>query len=491
MGSYTVNSSGAKQYPMDEIKDENDRIAQGWLTVETGDSQDEIIPLDELKKVMNTFMSRGGVVTDNHTNRVIGKVLNWKTATNEEANKEGILVDYQIYDKYSIDDDVWNEIKSGVRTGLSFGGRATGKPKLIKEGDKIVRKLSGIEAYEVASVPNPSNPYAKNTYVNFLAKSGTEGFTPEQIAEGIRNELEHLGSVDFDMNKITVIVIGHLKEDGNYYNKELPPRGTGRLNGNADPQQTGTPRTDEERSERHEIQKPFAGYKDFADCVRQNKDKEDPEAYCAVIMRKVEGETKKDDAETENTNKAYKQSNENSNKENGGESMTIKKEETPAIEPKLPEEEKKPAEVDVQEPTVSIEERLNALEEKLSKLYDMMAGEKAKEVVPKADAEMTNKPEDDKIHLVEKALKENNELMKSLKGLLEKKGTKEIMKAETPRPEMKVIDNQTQGVEKEDFVMKSMKEVREGKKTLADRNREARNLFRAQYEDGLRKVLGK
>lgn len=33
---------------------------------------------------------------------------------------------------------------------------------------------------------------------------------------------------------------------------------------------------------------PFAGYKDFKDCVAKNKGKSDPEAYCATIMRKVE-----------------------------------------------------------------------------------------------------------------------------------------------------------------------------------------------------------
>lgn len=33
---------------------------------------------------------------------------------------------------------------------------------------------------------------------------------------------------------------------------------------------------------------PFAGYKDFADCVKRNQDKDNPEAYCAAIMRKVE-----------------------------------------------------------------------------------------------------------------------------------------------------------------------------------------------------------
>ncbi|MCH7759981.1 hypothetical protein IIA15_01050 [candidate division TA06 bacterium] len=42
------------------------------------------------------------------------------------------------------------------------------------------------------------------------------------------------------------------------------------------------------------IQKPFAGFKDFADCEAQNQDKEDPGAYCAVIQRNVEGDSTKE-----------------------------------------------------------------------------------------------------------------------------------------------------------------------------------------------------
>src|SRR5688572_11985478 len=33
---------------------------------------------------------------------------------------------------------------------------------------------------------------------------------------------------------------------------------------------------------------PFAGYKNFAACVKANSDKKDPDAYCATIMRDVE-----------------------------------------------------------------------------------------------------------------------------------------------------------------------------------------------------------
>lgn len=35
---------------------------------------------------------------------------------------------------------------------------------------------------------------------------------------------------------------------------------------------------------------PFAGYQDFADCVRQNQDKDDPEAYCAFIERQAKAD---------------------------------------------------------------------------------------------------------------------------------------------------------------------------------------------------------
>ena len=41
---------------------------------------------------------------------------------------------------------------------------------------------------------------------------------------------------------------------------------------------------------------PFADYKDFADCVAKNPQAKDPEAYCADIKRKVEGETVKETA---------------------------------------------------------------------------------------------------------------------------------------------------------------------------------------------------
>ena len=39
---------------------------------------------------------------------------------------------------------------------------------------------------------------------------------------------------------------------------------------------------------------PFAGYKDWKDCIRKNKDKTDPEKYCGYIKHKVEDPKKKE-----------------------------------------------------------------------------------------------------------------------------------------------------------------------------------------------------
>ena len=37
---------------------------------------------------------------------------------------------------------------------------------------------------------------------------------------------------------------------------------------------------------------PMGEYKDFAECVAQNQDKRDPDAYCGSIKHKVEGMVK-------------------------------------------------------------------------------------------------------------------------------------------------------------------------------------------------------
>jgi len=48
---------------------------------------------------------------------------------------------------------------------------------------------------------------------------------------------------------------------------------------------------EEQPKEKKTETKPFAGYSNFDECVSKNKDKKDPDAYCATIMRQAEGKT--------------------------------------------------------------------------------------------------------------------------------------------------------------------------------------------------------
>lgn len=48
---------------------------------------------------------------------------------------------------------------------------------------------------------------------------------------------------------------------------------------------------DKDKKKSLPLEKPFAGYKNFADCVRKNKNKRDPEAYCAEVKRRSEGKS--------------------------------------------------------------------------------------------------------------------------------------------------------------------------------------------------------
>jgi len=150
-----------------EVLNENERIFRAWGSVEVKDKQGEIIPIDALKKVMYVVMDRGGVLLDSHTNRPVGKILNYEIR--EKDGRPGVLLTCKIFNHYSLDDEVWNRIKSGEYTGLSMGGK---KKKVIDGGDAKI--LQDVEAYEFSVVRQPANPEATIEAVNMMAKSADE-----------------------------------------------------------------------------------------------------------------------------------------------------------------------------------------------------------------------------------------------------------------------------------------------------------------------------
>lgn len=186
---YTVSilkEEKPEQYPKEEILNDQDRLAKGWISIESTDSDNELIPLSELRKTLNIWMDRGAPISDQHTNRMVGKGLRWYEKEHSTGNP-GIMLEYKIFKNYSTDDEVWKDIKTGKRKGLSFGGRATKAPT-FKDGGSTgpTRELHGVESMEVASVAKPAHPLALNTAVNYLAKADKTEINPDESATDLK-----------------------------------------------------------------------------------------------------------------------------------------------------------------------------------------------------------------------------------------------------------------------------------------------------------------
>ena len=158
--------------------DSDERFFEGLLTVEMKDKQGEITIVDELYKVLPTWMDRGAPITDTHSNRVVGKGINF--AKTEAQDAEGnvypaIKITGKIHKDYELDDDIWKKIKDGTYKGLSFGGatKADREPVKMKDGT-IAYALSDLEHYEVAVCEDPAVPLALITQTNPLSKATIE-----------------------------------------------------------------------------------------------------------------------------------------------------------------------------------------------------------------------------------------------------------------------------------------------------------------------------
>ena len=153
--------------------DEN-RFFEGYLTVEMKDKQGEITVVDELYKVLPIWVDRGAPITDTHSNRVIGKGINFAKTTVEDGGVTypAIKITGKIHKNYELDTDIWEKIKSGEYKGLSFGGatKANRVPKVMKDGD-IAYALTDLEHYEVAVCRDPAVPLALITEFNSVAKA--------------------------------------------------------------------------------------------------------------------------------------------------------------------------------------------------------------------------------------------------------------------------------------------------------------------------------
>jgi|TARA_R110000824_G_scaffold378264_1_gene569753 hypothetical protein len=161
-----------------EAINSDERYFEGILTVQMKDKQNEITITDELMKVLPIWMDRGAPITDTHSNRVVGKGINFARLEieNDGDSIPAIKITGKIHKNYDLDDDIWEKIKSGEYKGLSFGGatKSEREPVTMKDGS-VAYALKDLEHYEVAVCEDPAVPLALITDYNALAKSMTNG----------------------------------------------------------------------------------------------------------------------------------------------------------------------------------------------------------------------------------------------------------------------------------------------------------------------------
>lgn len=191
-----------------KIVDEDRRIFEGLATVEMVDNDRDILPFDEMVEFMDAFMDRGGVFTDEHTDKIVGKVLEyWKTeveVTPELMKNAGehnprarqILQQYQgmtlpaiavrgqVFSHFAYDNDVWDKIKDQSRPdairGMSFTTRVA-PVRYDMEHKGIVHTVRAIFSLALTKVPKVA--LALLTSVNELAQSEEEKATIKDAIE--------------------------------------------------------------------------------------------------------------------------------------------------------------------------------------------------------------------------------------------------------------------------------------------------------------------
>ena len=153
----------------------DERYFEGLLTVQMKDKQGEVTIVDELYKVLPVWIDRGAPISDTHSNRIVGKGINYSRTTvkNDEGHElPAIKITGKIFKNYELDNVIWNKIKNNEYKGLSFGGatRSARSPIKMKDGTTAYA-LSDLEHYEVAVCADPAVPMAIITDFNQIAKA--------------------------------------------------------------------------------------------------------------------------------------------------------------------------------------------------------------------------------------------------------------------------------------------------------------------------------
>jgi len=222
-------------FPIAKKFEESNRwIIVGYASVDVIDSQDELIPIPVIKEAWENFRKNKDFYFGSlmHSNIPIIKVLDEYIdeagqVWKSGVDENGLFIVAEVRKDIQKGPQTWKLINDGVLTGFSIGGEALAS-KRVCEGTCFTR-IERMELHEIAVVDRPAN----------------QPSIFKIIKRAVKKEKVKIIKIEFDIEKLDTIL-------------------------------------------KRMIGKPFAGYKDFAECERENQDKNDPAAYCATIQRETE-----------------------------------------------------------------------------------------------------------------------------------------------------------------------------------------------------------
>ncbi|HEV2162214.1 MAG TPA: HK97 family phage prohead protease [Stellaceae bacterium] len=138
-----------------EKHDEEKRLAIGYASTPTLDSQGEIVKREAVEAALPDYM-RFANVREMHRPSAVG------VAQEAGVDARGLHIAAKV-----VDDDAWEKVKQGVYKGFSIGGRVTSRDP------NDARVITGLELTEISLVDRPANPEAIiDVYKLDLAKAG-------------------------------------------------------------------------------------------------------------------------------------------------------------------------------------------------------------------------------------------------------------------------------------------------------------------------------
>lgn len=177
------------------VTDSEKRIFESIVSAGIVDNKGNVVTPADIKAMLPTYMARGGPIIDSHSNRPVGKILDYwdelvtvtpdlvAQAANANPGNPAVMqvlskyigktvpvvvVQGQIFKDYPGDDEVWEGIKSGRLRGMSAGTNAPIAGYSEEHGGflRAVRAL-----WEFSVVEAPAVALALITGVNELAQS--------------------------------------------------------------------------------------------------------------------------------------------------------------------------------------------------------------------------------------------------------------------------------------------------------------------------------